>query len=80
VPQIGEFASGVQEISKLGETGFISLFRIGVFTSFNCALVTTQDIYIVGVQEIGEFASGVWETSKLSETGLIWLFRIKVFT
>jgi hypothetical protein len=51
-----------------------------VFTLFNYGLVTTQDIYIVGVQEIGEFASGVRETSKFGGTGLIWLFRIGVFT
>jgi hypothetical protein len=32
VPQIGEFASGVQETSKLGGAGFISLFQVAVFT------------------------------------------------
>jgi hypothetical protein len=80
VPQIGEFANGVRESSKLGETRLIWLFRIGVFTLFNCGLVTTQNTYIVRVQEIGKFASGVRETSKLGGTGLIFLFRIGVFT
>jgi hypothetical protein len=80
VPQIGEFANGVRETSKLAGTGLIWLFRIAVFTLFNCGLVTTQDLYIVGVQEIGKFASGVLETSRLGETGLIWLFQIGVFT
>jgi len=32
VSQFGEFASGVWETSKLGGTGLISLFPIGVFT------------------------------------------------
>jgi hypothetical protein len=40
VPQIREFASGVWEISKFGGTGFIWLFRVEVFTLFNCGLVT----------------------------------------
>jgi hypothetical protein len=39
VPQIGEFANVVREISKLDGTGFIWLFRVGVFTSFKCGLV-----------------------------------------
>jgi hypothetical protein len=39
MPQIGEFASGVQETSKLSGTRVIFLFRIGVFTLFNCGLV-----------------------------------------
>jgi hypothetical protein len=47
------------------------MFRVGVFTSFNYGLVTTQHISIVGVQEIGEFAIGVWETSKLGGIELI---------
>jgi hypothetical protein len=47
VPQIGEIASGIWETSKLGGTRLISLFPIGVFTLFNCGLVTTQDISIV---------------------------------
>jgi hypothetical protein len=71
VPQIGEFASAVRETSKLGGTGLILLFSIGVFTRFNCAFVTTQDISIVGVPQIGEVANGVREASKLGETGLI---------
>jgi hypothetical protein len=32
VPQIGEIASGVREISKLGGSQVIWLFAIGVFT------------------------------------------------
>jgi hypothetical protein len=32
VAQIGKFANGVWEISKLGGIGFIGLFPIGVFT------------------------------------------------
>jgi hypothetical protein len=32
VAQIGEFASGVQETSKLGGIKFISLFQVAVFT------------------------------------------------
>jgi len=71
VPQIGEIASGVRETSKLGGTRLIWLFPIGVFTQFNCALVTTQDIPIVGVPQIGEIASGVRETSKLGGTRLV---------
>jgi len=69
--QIGEFASGVCETSKLGGIGFIWLFPIGVFTIFNCGLVTTQDTSIVRVPQIGEFANGVWETSKLGGTRFI---------
>jgi hypothetical protein len=71
VPQIGEFSSGVRETSNLGGTGLIQLFPIGVFTLFNCALVTTPHISIIRVPEIGEFASGVRETSNLGGTGLI---------
>ncbi len=47
------------------------MFRVGVFTSFNCGLVTTQDISIVGVLQIGESATQLWETSKLGGTRLI---------
>jgi hypothetical protein len=47
------------------------MFQVGVFTLFNCGLVTTQDISIVGVPQIGEFASGVRKTSKLGGTELI---------
>ncbi len=32
VLQIGESATQVRETSKLGGTGFISMFRVGVFT------------------------------------------------
>jgi hypothetical protein len=71
VPQIGEFANGVRETSKLVGIGLILLFAIKVFTRFNCAFVTTQDISIDKVPQIGEFTSGVWETSKLGGTGLI---------
>jgi len=80
VLEIGEFASGVRETSKLGGTRLISMFRVGVFTLFNCGLDTTQNILIALLPEIEEFASGVRETSKLGGTGLIVLFRIGVFT
>jgi hypothetical protein len=63
MPQIGKFASGIRETSKLGGIGFIWLFRVGVFTGFNCGLVTTQDISIVRMPQIGKFASGIQETS-----------------
>jgi hypothetical protein len=42
-----------------------------VFTLFNYALVTTQNISIIQVPQIGEFANGVQETSKLGGTRLI---------
>jgi len=80
VPEIGEFASGVRKTSKLGATEFILLFPVGVFTLFNCGLVTTQDISIVAMREIGEIASGVRKTSKLGGIELIFLFRVGVFT
>jgi hypothetical protein len=80
VPQIGESANGVQETSKRGGTRLIFLFQIGVFTSFNCGFVTTQDISIIWVRQIGESANGVRETSKLGGTRLIFLFQIGVFT
>jgi hypothetical protein len=47
------------------------MFRVGVFTLFNCGLVTTQDILITRVPQIGEFVDGVWEISKLGGIGLI---------
>jgi hypothetical protein len=71
VPQIGEFASGVGETSKLGELGFISMFRVAMFTSFNCGLVKATNISIIEVPQIGEFASGVGETSKLGGAAYI---------
>jgi hypothetical protein len=80
VPQIGEFANGVWKTSKHGGTRFISLFSIGVFTSFNCGLVTTQDISIVRVPQIEKSTYGIWKTSKLGGTGLFSLFPIGVFT
>jgi hypothetical protein len=80
MPQIGEIASGVRETSKLGGTRLIWLFPIGVFTLFNCALVTTQDISIVRVPQIGEIANGIQEISKLGGTPLISWFPIGVFT
>jgi len=68
VPQIGKYASGVWETSKLGGTSLSRLFRVKVFTLFNCGLVTTQNISITGVPQIEEFANGVRETSKLGGT------------
>ncbi len=47
------------------------MFGIGVFILFNCGLVRTLDILIVGVPQIGEFTSGIQETSKLGGIGLI---------
>jgi hypothetical protein len=80
VRQIGESANGNWETSKLGGTRFIFLFQIGVFTSFNCGFVTTQDILIIWVPQIGKCANGVQETSKRCGTRLIFLFQIGVFT
>jgi hypothetical protein len=80
VPEIGKSTSGVQETSKLGETQLILLFPVGVFTLFNCGLVTTQDISINVVPEIGKSTNGVRETSKLGGTQLIILFPVGVFT
>jgi hypothetical protein len=80
VEQGNESTNGVRETSKLGGIGLFWLFRIGVFTWFNCELVTTRDISIEGVWEIGESTNGVWETWKLGETKLILLFPIGVFT
>jgi hypothetical protein len=71
MPQIGEFANGVRETSKFGGTGLILLFPIEVFTRFNCAFITTQDISIIPVPQIGEFANGVRETSKFGDSKLI---------
>jgi hypothetical protein len=80
VRQIGESTNGIRETSKLGETKLILLFPIGVFTLFNCELVTTQNISIEMVQQIGESTNGIQEISKLGETGVISLFPIGVFT
>jgi hypothetical protein len=80
VPQIGEITSGVRETSKLGGTQLIFMFPVGVFTRFNCALVTTQNISIDWVRQIRESTKGVPETSKLGGTRLIWLFPVGLFT
>jgi hypothetical protein len=74
VPQIRELAKGVRKTSKLRGTGLLWLFRIKVFTGFNCALFKPANIQVEGVPQIGEFTNGDRETSKLGETGLIWLF------
>jgi hypothetical protein len=71
VPQIGESTSGVRETLKFGGIRLIWLCPVEVFTSFNCAFVTTEDISIVWVPQIGESISGVQETSKLGGTRLI---------
>ncbi len=39
MPRIGEFVNVIRETSKLGGTGFIWLFGVGVFTSLKCGLV-----------------------------------------
>jgi hypothetical protein len=80
VQEIRESTNGVRETSKLGGTRLILLFPIAVFTLFNCGVVTSQDISIVGVPQIRESTSGVRETSKLGGTRLILLFPIGVFT
>jgi hypothetical protein len=80
VQQIGEFASRVGETSKLGGAGFISMFQVTMFTSFNCALVKATNISIMGVPQIGEFARRVGETSKLGGAGFISMFRVAMFT
>jgi len=49
----------------------IWLCPVEVFTLFNCAFVTTQNISIAFLPQIGEFANGVWEISKLGGTELI---------
>jgi hypothetical protein len=54
VPQIGESTNRVRETSKLGGIGVIWMFWVGVFTRFNCGLVKTQNISIVGVRQIGK--------------------------
>jgi hypothetical protein len=79
MPQIGKSTNGVRETSKPGGTRFIWLFPIGLFTRFNCGLVTTRNISIVQVPQIEESTNGVWETSKLGGIGLISLFAIGVF-
>jgi hypothetical protein len=56
------------------------LFPIGVFTWFNCGLVTTQDNSIARVTQIGEFANGIWETSKLDGIQFFLLFQVGVCT
>jgi hypothetical protein len=80
VRQIGESTNRVRETSKFGGTKFFWLFPIGVFTRFNCELVTPQNISIARVRQIGESTNGVWETSKLGGTIFIFLFPIGVFT
>ncbi len=50
-----------------------------MFTLFNYALVTTQDVLIDPVPQIRESTSGVHETSKLGGIQLILLFPIGVF-
>ncbi len=78
--QIAKSATKVWETSKLGGPRFISLFRVGVFTWFNCGLVTTQHISIKRVLQIGESTNEVWETLKLGGIWFIWVFRIGLFT
>jgi hypothetical protein len=80
VPQIGKSTNGVWETSELGGTQLILLLPIGVFTWFDCEVVTTQDIWIVPVPQTGKSTNGVRETSKLGENALILLLPIGVFT
>ncbi len=56
------------------------MLQVGVFTLFNCGLVTTQDILFAGVLQIGESPPKAGETSKLGGTLLISLFPVGVFT
>ncbi len=60
--QIGESTNGVRETSKLGGTGLIWLFPVGLFTLFNCGLVTIQDNPMMRMPQIGEIASGIRKT------------------
>jgi hypothetical protein len=66
MPQIGKSAHGVRETSKFGGTRLISLFLVGVFTWFNCGLVTTQNFSIMAMPQIWKCAHGVRKTSKLA--------------
>jgi len=66
--------------SKLGGIVILWLLPISVFTLFICALVTTQNIWIVKVPQIRESTNGVQETSKLGGILLILLIRVGVFT
>jgi len=60
MPQIREFASGVQEISNLVKLNLFGCFELGCLpNSIYCGLVTTQNILISRVPQIGEFASGI---------------------
>jgi len=56
------------KLESLVELDLSHCSKLGVFTLFNCGLVTTQDISIMGVPQIGESANGVRETSKLGGT------------
>jgi hypothetical protein len=78
MPQIGESTNGIQETLKFNGTSVILLFHLGVFTSFSCGLVTTQDISIIPMPQIGESTNGVQETPKLNGTSFILLFPIGV--
>jgi Leucine-rich repeat (LRR) protein len=70
VPQIGESTKGVPETSKLGGTRLIWLFPVGVFTRFNCALVTTQDISIDWVPQIENLPMELGKLQDLVELDL----------
>jgi hypothetical protein len=59
-----------RETSKACDIGLISLFLVGVFTRFNRAFVTTQNISNVRIPQIGKSTSGVWESSNLVEVDL----------
>jgi hypothetical protein len=73
VPQIGEFASRIREITKLGGVGFILLFQVALFTLFNCELVKPRNISIIQMSQIGKFANEVRETTKFGGVGFIFL-------
>jgi len=57
-----------RKLESLVELDLSHCSKLGVFTLFNCGLVTTQDISIMGVPQIGESTNGVQETSKLGGT------------
>jgi hypothetical protein len=71
MPQIGEFANVIHETSMFGVTPFISFLAVGVFTLFNCGLITTQDISIILMPQIGNSPTRIRETSKFGAIGPI---------
>jgi hypothetical protein len=72
-----KFKNLLTEFEKLQSFVKLNLSRcseLGCFASFNCGLVTTQNISIVRMPQIGESTNGVSETSNLGRPSLISLF------